>query len=179
MHGTDHAHVVDVLRGVCEQFTDFQAALAPFLELERRTERSPGLPLGRQVRGRQSLAVVLVEQRFRIERVNVTGSAIREDVDNPLGFAWKVRFLGRERVPDGLGRETILFHDLGQAHHAEAHAATAEEFAAGKIRVRLHFDTIRSQKTAKSGTKSRGEHLRLRATPRPKVSVLGSDCERP
>ena len=65
------ADVVDVPGRVLEQLADLDAALAVLLELERRGERRPGLPLGRQVLRRQRLAGVFLERRLGVERIDV------------------------------------------------------------------------------------------------------------
>ena len=84
--------------GVREQLADLDAALAVLLELERRGERGAGLALGRQVRHRQGLAGVFVQRRLGVERIDVGGPAVHEQVDDALGLRRKMRQPRRQRI---------------------------------------------------------------------------------
>ncbi len=84
VHRADHADVVDHPGRVREQVADFDPALAVLLELEGRAHGRAGLALGGQI-GRHRLAVVAVEHRLGVERVDVRRPAVHEQVDDPLG----------------------------------------------------------------------------------------------
>ena len=93
-----------------------------------------GLALGAQVGAGQRLAVVLVEQRLGIERVDLRRPAVHEQVHDPLCLAGEVRLLvapaprhwlrGGRRRQRSVGRQ-----HAGQAEHAKTRAAAAQHLA--------------------------------------------------
>jgi hypothetical protein len=95
VHGADDRHVVDVLGGVLKDLADLDAAFAVLLELVGAGEGGAGLALRRQVGHRQFLAGVGLQRRLRVERVDVRGTAIHEEMDDVLRFAWEMRRLRR------------------------------------------------------------------------------------
>jgi hypothetical protein len=123
-----------VLGGLLEELADLEAALAVALPGERRTERGAGAAFGRDVVARQFLAVVFVERDLAVERVDLGGAAVGEDMDDALGLAGQ-RGLARgeraERVDADVGAAQFLLEQGGHGDAAEAHADAAEEFATG------------------------------------------------
>ena len=124
-----------------EQLADLDAALAVLRELERRAHGRAGLALGAQIAAGQRLAVILVQQRLGIERVDLRRPAVHEQVHDLLGLAGKVRRLGRQRsaAPPAVAarraaQQPVGGQHAGQAQHAEAHAAAGEHLAAGERR---------------------------------------------
>ena len=62
MGGADNADVVDGLRGVFEEFADFDAALAVFFELERRRKSCAGFAFGFWILEREHFARVFFDR---------------------------------------------------------------------------------------------------------------------
>ena len=94
-------------------------------------------PVFRSVRRlprRQRLAVVLVEHRLGVERVDLRRPAVHEQVDDVLRLRREVRLLRRERVERRRrrGERRVVGEHAGEAEHAEAGAAAGEHVAAGK-----------------------------------------------
>ena len=75
------------------------------------------------------LAVEFVELRLVVEELQLAGAAGHEEVDDALGLGAVVRRLRRERV--GGRRGLVRREQRRQGDRAEAHAAVAEEVAAG------------------------------------------------
>ena len=117
--------------------------------LNRNGERHgrAGLALGGQI-GRHRLAVVAVEHRLGVERVDVRRPAVHEQVDDPLGPRRSGGGLGKQRIraaierttPDGrrvavgAGRpaqQPGVRQQAAQRQGAHAHARAAEQLATG------------------------------------------------
>ena len=100
--------------------------------------RRAGFALGAQVRVRQRLAVIFVQQRLGIERVDLRRPAVHEQVDDLLGLAGEMRAAwarARPRRPIAASRRAAAApvgrQHAGQAQHAKAHAAAARAFRGG------------------------------------------------
>ena len=91
-----------------KELADLDAALAVLLELERRGKRRAGLPLGRQIRRRQSSAGVFCQSRLGIERIDVARSAVHEQVNDPLGLRRKMRRPLGQRILVAVHRRRLL-----------------------------------------------------------------------
>ena len=77
-----------------------------------------------------------IEERLRIERVDLRGSSVHEEVHDLLGFWREVRCAGSQRVDGHVRRArgiqrvqpAVVRDDAGQAEQSEAHPAAAQEF---------------------------------------------------
>src|SRR5579863_5718534 len=113
--GVERPHetnVIHMLRQVWVERRHFDSTLAVFLEL----------PGGRQQRRiaigelawylaealRKLLALVLLERRFRIECIDMAGSADHIEKDDGFGFRREMRRLGRERIHPHLAESFTL-----------------------------------------------------------------------
>ncbi len=84
---------------------------------------------------RQRLAGILRQRRLGIERIDVRRPAVHEQVDDALGLGRKVRRARRQRVGvDHVlgGEQAFAAEELSQAERGEAHAAAAQQLAAGE-----------------------------------------------
>ena len=144
VHGVDDRHVVDVFGGGSgEQFADGDSALAVLFELEGGLHDRAGLALGAEVAGGDRLAVILREQRFVVEGIDLRRAAVHEEMDDLLGARLEVWLFGGERE----GGEGELRSGVGDAsqdrpqhrrgrrragsEHAETGAAACEQVATG------------------------------------------------
>jgi hypothetical protein len=140
VHRANHADVVDAVPHVREDLADFDPALAPLPKRERRLERGARATLGLQVQ-RHRLAVHPRQFGLGVERVDLRGPAIQEDVDDPLGPGLKLRCLGQERIDraigpaDGSGEQARIGHESAQGERAETHRRAAEQLAARQEQV--------------------------------------------
>src|SRR5262249_22785682 len=71
LHGADDSDGVDAGGHVWEQVADLDAALPILAELERRRQRRPGLPLGREVGLGQLLPRVLEQGWLGVKGIDV------------------------------------------------------------------------------------------------------------
>ncbi len=97
LHRSDEADVIDAFADVGIEVADFDAALAIFTELEHRRKGGAGFALG-LVMGGDWLARIFLKQGFGVESIDVGGTAIHEQMDDPLGSPGKVRKLGRQWI---------------------------------------------------------------------------------
>ena len=105
LHRTDHRDVVDALADVGKDLADFDPALSVALELEGRPHDGPGSAFGDQVHALgELLAVVFVEGRFGVERIDVGRTAAQEQVNHALGLGGKVWLPRRQRGVEAAGR---------------------------------------------------------------------------
>jgi hypothetical protein len=95
-----------------------------FQQVRRGGELHPRL--GKGIR----LAVVAIQQRLGIERVDVRRAAFHEQKDDPLGPRRQMRRFGCERIL--LGRFACLSEQGGERQRAEADRGAGEELAARK-----------------------------------------------
>ena len=127
LHGADHRDVVNALADVGKNLADFDPALAVALELEGRPHHRAGAALGDQMHAvGKFLAVVFVESRFRIKRIDVGWAAVEEEVNHPLGLAGEMRLLRQQRIDllhthlfhsDFAGRAAALLADVPHVVH--------------------------------------------------------------
>ena len=128
IHRADDTNIIDALGDAREQITDLNAALAVLLKLERRLKRCAGFPFRFQVVHRQGLTVEFGKNRLGIERVYVRRTAIGEDVNDALGFAWKLRDARRKwAVVANFVRQQAWSEQLSEPQHSEAHAAATKK----------------------------------------------------
>ena len=125
---------------VREQFRYELPGLAVALELERALHQRTGetLPDADPSLARQRLAVVLLEHRLVVERVDVTHAAAHEQGDYRLGLRAEMRVAGRGRRLDALrvarvlGRQqTVLLQHVRQGDPADSLACPEQEVPAG------------------------------------------------
>src|SRR2546422_10780105 len=102
-HGPNNTEFIDDLRRVRKQLADFNPVLSILLESERGLHQIPGGELGAGRLVRQRLAVVLVQQRLVVERVDLREPALQEDDDDMFRLGGEVRSFGRPRVAYALG----------------------------------------------------------------------------
>ena len=140
-HRADHGDVVDVFGHVRKQFADFDAALAVFLELERRGKRGPGLALGQQVAARQLPARVFRQRRLGIERIDLRRPAV--------GNKWMTRFargawggLRASGFSDSAARAGAASINPRQGQGGQAHARASQQFPPRKRRSRGLAKTV-------------------------------------
>src|SRR5687767_15876363 len=93
-----HANIIDRVRRVFEQLAYFDPTLPILLKLKRGGERRAGFPLGLRIVEWQHFSRVLLESRFRIERVYVGWTAVHEKVNDTLRRAGKLSAPRREGV---------------------------------------------------------------------------------
>ena len=99
MHRVDHAQVVDMLGDMREQFAHRNPALAVLLELPRRLEQVVRRrELNARLIERQRFAIVPIEQRLGVERIDLRRAALHEHEDHPLRPCRKVRLLRQQRI---------------------------------------------------------------------------------
>ena len=104
VHRADHADVVDHAAAVWANSSLTSMPLWPYF-WNGTASAAPRRSCARCAGwARQRLAVVLVEQRLGVERVDVRRPAVHEQVDDPLGLAGEVRRLRGQRVDVGRGR---------------------------------------------------------------------------
>ena len=137
-----HGHAVCVLRQVRKNLTELNARSALLGELERRAKRDT-------VATGDGLAVVLGKRGLWVPSVHVRGRALRENVDDALGFGGEVRGLGRERIEvvRRCGGTRLVAEHRYKAHRTHAHAEAGEPFAAREEEVRklgLMFERVHS-----------------------------------
>jgi hypothetical protein len=90
------------------------------IEPKRGFHQTPGLPLGLQIGSGRSLAIVLDQGWFGVERIDLRGATIHEQVNDPLGSRWKHRLLRSQRILRRtdqrwvLSQESLLSKDTGQ-----------------------------------------------------------------
>ena len=136
VHRANHRDVIDALRGMGEDFADFDSALAVLLKLERRRKSRARLAFRAQIRRWKRFSGVFVERRFGIERVHMGRSAIHEKVNDALGFGGKLWCFGREwrsgsrARPCGRLQQARRLHDGCEAQRAHAHPAAAKKVSA-------------------------------------------------
>ena len=136
LHRTDHRDVINMLGDVREYLAHLDAALAVFLEFERRLKSRARAALGLQIIHRQRLAVQPCQGRFRIERVHVRRTAVGKDVNDAFRFGRKLRRFWRERriarnhvCCPGRGRGELWGQNISQPEHPEPHAAAPQKIA--------------------------------------------------
>ena len=100
MHAPDNAEPVGMAGDGREEFTHLQAALAMPGEGEWGRQRRAGPPLGLEGVGYLTAGVSL-ERDLAVERVEVAGAAVGEDVDHRPGPGWEVGGPGSQRRPGG------------------------------------------------------------------------------
>src|SRR2546425_2280281 len=120
-----------------EDLADLDAALPASLEGERRAHEVAGLPLGLRISARHRLAVVLVQKRFRVERINLRQAAVQEKEDDVFGLGGEVRrfrieWPGEGVLDAGLGERSV--ERVGEGYQAEPAAHPAQRLAAGYMR---------------------------------------------
>jgi hypothetical protein len=119
VHRTDHAKIVRTGAQVRKDFTDLQAALPMLIEPKGGFHQTPSLPLGLEIGSGRSLAIVLGKGRFGVERIDLRGATVHEQVDDPFGSRWKHRLLRSQRILRRtdqrwvLSQEPLLSKDTG------------------------------------------------------------------
>ena len=119
MHRAHDRQIVDNTGHVGEEFADFGTALTVLLELKWRSDQVTGAARKRndtRLGEGQRLAAVPVENRLRIERVNVRRAAEHEQHDDALGARREMRFAQRQRAGCG----GIFGEQRGQRQPAKA-----------------------------------------------------------
>jgi hypothetical protein len=132
VHRADHAEIVGESADFFEHLAHFKPALAAFGEFERRFETRAGRAL-RFEHVRQRLAVVLVQHRLRVERIDVRGAAVHEEMHHALRLRLKMRPFQRHRVQRGRGG--LLVEQRACRHGAKAHADTLQQFTTRQKRM--------------------------------------------
>src|SRR5688572_17358587 len=84
VHGPYQAHVIDHRRELRNQLTDLDAALAMFLEFERRREEAARRSLRTDVHGARPLTRVFRQARLGIEHVQLRWTSRHEQADDVL-----------------------------------------------------------------------------------------------
>ena len=84
VHRANDSDLIDRFGDMREELADLDPALPMATEFERRTEGRAGFSLGAQVFYRQLLAVQFIELGLRVEGVDVGGTSVHEEVDDPL-----------------------------------------------------------------------------------------------
>ena len=125
VHGLDHADVVDAASQMREDLTDRDPTLPSPLELEGRAHQMSGSAFGFQIAGRIGLAVILLQHRLVVERVDMGGSAVQEEKDDLFGLAREVGRPGSQHRQRTLG----LGQQAGGGYHAEAGAYATEQLS--------------------------------------------------
>ena len=96
------------------------------IEPKGRFHQTPGLPLGLQVGSGRSLAIVLGKGWFGVERIDLRGATVHEQVNDPFGSRWKHRLLRSQRILRRtdqrwvLSQEPLLSKDTGQTERSES-----------------------------------------------------------
>src|SRR4051794_1097460 len=118
-----------MLGGLVENLADLGTALSVAVEPERAGQCPAGRPLGGQVAARDRPALVLLQQRLGVERIDLRRAAVEVNVDDALRLAGEVCWPRRKRV---LRRRGVrLAHQPGvaqqgrEADDAEAGASAA------------------------------------------------------
>jgi hypothetical protein len=127
----DHAKVVGAGTDVGKQFAYWMAALAMLMEFPRRLEQvSGGGKLHTRLRARVGLAVIAIQQRLGIKRVDVRRATLHEQKDDPLGPRREMRRLRSERI---LLRPFARFREQrGERQGAKADRGAGEQLATGE-----------------------------------------------
>ncbi len=99
VHRVDHAEVVHAPGQVREQLADRDPALAVLPEPERRAEQITRLARDHPRLGeRQGLAIVALQERLVVERVNLRRPAVHEQEDDPLRARREMSLARRQRI---------------------------------------------------------------------------------
>ena len=99
VHRVDHAEVVHAPGQMREQLADRDPALAVLPEPERRAEQIPRLARHHPRLGeRQGLAVVALQERLMVERVDLRRPAVHEQEDDPLRAGREMSLARRQRI---------------------------------------------------------------------------------
>src|SRR5436190_8608248 len=141
MHRPDQRDVICTSGDVRQQIGNLHAALAVLAEHPLRAHhRGRVLLQERELRishdgRRQGLAVILIEQGFRIEEVHLAGAALQEDEDATLSRRREMRFARGQRVrwKAGFrirGEQAVLSEESGEREATEPTRAGGEEIAA-------------------------------------------------
>jgi len=102
VHRMDHAQIVHVNRNVRKQFARPQATLPVLLPAKGRAHQfaqlAAGHFLGLRYTAGNVAAVVLLQLRLVIERIDVARPAHHEQEDHPLGSWSEMWHAGRQRM---------------------------------------------------------------------------------
>ncbi len=132
--GVDDGEVVGVLADVFKPVGDPEAALAALFPCSLAFEEGRfGFAHGGDGRFEtcgELLSGELVEERFPVERVEVTGAAFHEEEDDVLGLGWAVRDAECGVGEGGGGGERGVACERGEGDGAEAAAGPLEEVSA-------------------------------------------------
>ena len=97
IHRADHRDVIRMGRSLRKKLADLETTAAIFFKTKRRGKGRAGLPLSAEILARKRLARILCEQRLRVKCIQVGGSAVQEEVHNPLHFRREMRHPRRQR----------------------------------------------------------------------------------
>src|SRR5262249_37142114 len=112
---------------VRENIADLNSVLPVFLEGERRLHQISSGELGPRSLIGKGLAVILIEQRFVIKRVDLAKPALQEDDDDVFCLGGEMRSFGRPGIAQGRGHGS-------EAGHAEAGGESLQRISPCKRR---------------------------------------------
>ena len=146
VNGTQNAKVVNVLCDVGKQLAYRQAALTVLMKLPGRLQQVALLAErdSRKIK-RQRFAVVPIQQRLGVERVDMGRSSLHEQKDHTLGSRSEVRRLGRQWTRGFAGDRLT---GLGAEHRGEGEISESD-------RVRLQHRAPIGQHASHSLTSNR------------------------
>ena len=147
LHGLNEAEVVNVFGDIGQEFAELDTALAVPVELEFRAEESGlGIDEGgaiafEQFGGRQ-FAVTLDQFLFVIEKIEVTGGAGLEDVDDAFRFRGEVRQARGEWIGGSIDLSFSPAKERVQGEPSHADSAIAEKPATRLDRCQFIFEFV-------------------------------------
>ncbi len=129
IHRADHTDVVDAVGDVWKYLANVDPASAMLRKLERRAKCRASLALS-ALRGRQGTTVILVENRLRIERIDVRHSAVQKEMNDSLRLRREVRRLRSQRMRHRrLGTNRLAAQQVRETEHSEPNPRSAQHFA--------------------------------------------------
>ena len=127
IHRPNHTEVVGHAANLGKETGNLQSGLPHVRKFERRLEGRPGRPF-RLKHFWQFLTMEPGQLRLWVKGIEVGGAPVHEQMDDGLGFAWKLRASRREGIQadtcPGLLRRCNKPRDPVESHPSHPHAAT-------------------------------------------------------